>query len=171
MFTAAVVCTFVLLESTVLSATRLPFTMSQDGYFHPALAQLSPRFGTPARAIVLSVAICALLAWFSLTQLIAVYAWLRAATSVLTFLSVRRLRQIAPDLPRQFIIPGGKIGLAAVVVIPTVLFAWALINSDAQARVWGPLGLAIGPVAYLAARRLASSRRPLFKVRPIENSR
>ena len=176
MFAAAAVCTFVLLGSTILSATRLPFTMSQDGYFHPALAKLSPRFGTPARAILLSVAVCAMLEWFSLTQLIAVYAWLRAAASVLTLLSVWRLRKSAPDLNRPFLIPGGKIGLLAVVVIPIMLFGWALINSDAQARIWGPLCLAIGPVAYLATTRSASARRSLLrqsslKERPVENSR
>jgi len=101
---------------------------------------------------------------------------LRAAASVLTLLSVWRLRKSAPDLNRPFLIPGGKIGLLAVVVIPIMLFAWALINSDAQARIWGPLCLAIGPVAYLATTRSASARRSLLrqsslKERPVENSR
>jgi len=44
MFAAAAVCTFVLLDSTVLSATRIPFTMAEDGYFHRSLARLNPRF-------------------------------------------------------------------------------------------------------------------------------
>src|SRR5437868_10080054 len=153
MFAAAAACTFVLLESTVLSATRLPFTMSEDGYFHSALARLNPKFGTPVRAILLSTAICAVLALFTLPELIAVYAWLRVSTSVLTLLSVWRLRRVAPELPRKFVVPGGRIGLAAVVVVPIALFAWALINSDPEARIWGPVCLAAGPLAYLFCRR------------------
>jgi amino acid transporter len=164
MFAAAAVCTFVLLESTVLAATRLPFAMAEDGYFHSALARLHPRLGTPARAIVLSVLICALLAVFSLTQLIAVYAWLRVATSVMTLLSLWRLRRTAPGLPRRFLVPGGRFGMATVVLLPMLFFAWALINSDPQSRLWGPLCLALGPLAYFFV-----SRRKIL--RPAESSR
>jgi amino acid transporter len=148
MFAAAAVCTFVLLESTMLSSTRLPFVMAEDGYFHPALARLHPRFATPARAIVLSVLICAALMVLTAPQLIAIYAWLRVVTSVMTLLSLWRLRRVAPDLPRRFLVPGGRFGMATVIVLPILLFAWALINSDPQARVWGPLSLALGPLAY-----------------------
>jgi amino acid transporter len=157
MFAAAAVCTFVLLESTVLAATRLPFAMAEDGYFHRALARLHPRLGTPARAIVLSVLICAALAVFTVTQLIAIYAWLRVATSVMTLLSLWRLRHAAPELPRRFLVPGGRFGIATVVVLPILFFAWALINSDPQSRLWGPLCLALGPMAYIF---VVSRRKP-----------
>ncbi len=153
MFAAAAVCTFVLLDSTVLSATRIPFTMAEDGYFHRSLARLNPRFGTPVRAILLSTAVCAVLAVASLTQLIAIYAWLRISTSMLTLLAVWRLRRTAPGLKREFVVPGGKAGLAAVVLVPSALFAWALFNSDPSARLWGVACLSLGPLAYLAVTR------------------
>src|SRR5713226_10297835 len=127
-FAAAASCTFVLLDSTVLSVSRVPFTMAEDGYLHPSLARLHPRFGTPVKAIVISTMFCSLLAFASVTELIAIYAWMRSATSVLTLLSVWRLRRIAPDLKREFVVPGGKAGLALVVVVPILLFAWALIK-------------------------------------------
>src|SRR6266849_1323495 len=111
-FAAAAACTFVLLDSTVLSVSRVPFTMADDGYLHPSLARLHPRFGTPVRAIVISTMFCSLLAFASVTELIAIYAWMRSATAVLTLLSVWRLRRIAPDLKREFVVPGGKAGLA-----------------------------------------------------------
>lgn len=123
MFAAAAICSFLLLESTMLSATRVPFTMSEDGYLHPALAKLHPQFRTPAPAILLSTALCAGLALLSVPQLIAIYAWLRSATSVLTLLAVWRLRRSAPHLARQFVIPGGRGGLAVVVAVPIALFA------------------------------------------------
>jgi amino acid transporter len=148
MFAAAAVCTFVLLDSTVLSASRVPFTMAEDGYLHRALARLDARHGTPARAVLVSTGVSALLALFSLTQLIAIYAWLRSATSILTLLALWRLRTHAPDWKPAFRVPGGKIGLLAVVSVPIALFVWAMINSDSAARLWGPAYLAMGLAVY-----------------------
>jgi len=104
-------------------------------------------------AIVTSTLFCSLLALGSVTQLIAIYAWMRSATSILTLLSLWRLRRVAPQIKRSFVVPGGKAGLAGVVIIPTVLFAWALINSDPSSRLWGIACLALGPVAYHLAKR------------------
>ncbi|PYU14659.1 MAG: hypothetical protein DMG29_09095 [Acidobacteria bacterium] len=129
MFGAAMVSVLLGLESTLLSSTRLPFTMAEDGYFPATFARLHHRFRTPVQAIVLTTALCALLAVFRLTQLIAVYTWLRSATSALTLLAAWRLRHTAPQLARGFRIPGGALGMAAVVIVPLLLFAWALVNS------------------------------------------
>ena len=142
------------LESTLLSSTRLPFTMAEDGYFPATFARLHHRFRTPVQAIVLTTALCALLAVFRLTQLIAVYTWLRSATSALTLLAAWRLRHTAPQLARGFRIPGGALGMAAVVIVPLLLFAWALVNSDRSALLWGPIYLALGPIAFLLVRDL-----------------
>jgi amino acid transporter len=159
MFGAAAIANFVLLESTVLSVTRVPLTMAEDGYLHPALAKVSVRFGTPVRSIVLSTAFCAALALFSVTQLIAVYAWSRMATSMLTLISFWQLRRKYPDAPRSFRAPGGTLGALGIVVLPGLLFAWAMINSDPASRSWGILNLVSGPVAFLwvwMRRRVAS---------------
>jgi amino acid transporter len=152
MFAAAMVSVLLGLETTLLSGTRLPFTMAEDGYFHPFLAQLHDRFRTPVQGIVLSTAVCACLAIFTLPQLIAVYMWLRVATSTLTLLSVWRLRYTQPELPRTFRIPGGKFGIAAVVIVPLLLFTWALINGDSSALLWGPVSLSLGPISYFLIR-------------------
>jgi APA family basic amino acid/polyamine antiporter len=153
MFGAAVICTFVLLDSTILSASRVPFSMAEDGLLHRSLARLHPRYGTPARAIMLGLPVLVVLAQFGVVRLIAIYAWFRAASSVLTLFSVWRLRKTAPDLHRDFVVPGGQIGIAVVALTPTLLFAWALCNSDPAARWWGLLGLAAGPAAYAIAQR------------------
>jgi amino acid transporter len=149
MFAAAVICNFVLLESTLLSVTRIPLTMAEDGYFHPALAKVSVRFGTPVRSILLSTAFCAALAVFTVPELIAVYAWTRMATSIQTVLSFWQLRRKYPDAPRSFRVSGGVLGALLVVLAPALLFIWAMICSDVATRKWGLLNLASGPVAYL----------------------
>jgi len=148
MFAASAIANFILLESTVLSVTRVPLTMAEDGYLHPMLAKVSQRFGTPVRSIVLSTALFAALAVFSVPQLIAVYAWSRMATSTLTMISFWEMRRKFPDAPRSFRVAGGKLGAIAIVLAPTLLFAWAMVNSDPTARVWGVLNLISGPVAF-----------------------
>lgn len=151
-FVASMIANFALLNSTMLSVTRLPLTMAEDGYFHTALGKVSARFGTPVRSIVLSTALCAVLAVFTVPQLIAVYAWTRMATSLQTMLSFWQFRRKYPDVPRGFRAPGGNFAAIMMVITPTLLFAWAMIYSDVSTRKWGLLNLASGPIAYLWIR-------------------
>ena len=127
---AAMVCNVALLNSTVLTTTRMPFAMAEDGYLPTALTRQHPRYGTPWLAIVASAVIYALLAWQSLIELISVYTLLRSATTVLTVLSAWKLRRSQPDLPRSYVIPGGNAGLFYVVAAPTVMALVALLGSD-----------------------------------------
>ena len=157
---AATITNICLLNSTVLSSTRMPFAMADDGYMSPVLARLHPRFGTPWVAIVISSIIYALLAWHSLTQLISVYIWLRIATSLLTVLSGWQLRRCAPEMKRTFRIPWGHKGLLYAVVAPVVMSGVALLGSDRFGLQWGPVTLLLGPVFYLFFRRKTTSPDP-----------
>lgn len=152
MFAAAMISVLLGLQTTLLSGARLPFTMAEDGYFHLSLAQLHDRFRTPVRGILVSTVVCACLAIFTVPQLIAVYLWLRVSTSVLTLSSAWRLRYTAPQIKRGFRIPGGTLGIALVVLIPSTLFAWALINGERSALPWGLACLALGPLSYAATK-------------------
>jgi amino acid transporter len=148
-FGAAVICVFVLLDATMLSVTRVPLAMAEDGYFHPALGKVSARFGTPVLSILLSTVFCAALAVFTVPQLIGVYAWTRMATSIQTVLSFWQLRRKYPDAPRTFRVGGGVVGAMLIVITPTLLFVWAMVYSDVPTRKWGFLNLISGPVVYL----------------------
>ncbi len=145
---AAMVGNVALLNSTVLTATRMPFAMAEDGYLPAVLTRKHSRYGTPWLAIVVSAVIYALLAWQSLGQLISVYIWLRSATSVLTVLSAWKLRRTRPEMARAFRIPGGHWGLIYVVAAPVVMSLVALLGSDRYAAVGGAIGLVLGPVVY-----------------------
>jgi amino acid transporter len=153
---AAAVTSIALLNSTVLTTTRMPFAMAEDGYLSPFLTRKHPVFGTPWIAILLSAAIYCAIAWVSFTQLIAVYAWLRIATSIMTVLSAWQLRRSRPDMPRSFRVPGGKAGLIYAVAAPVAMGAVALLASDRFGLIWGPVVLAIGIAAYGLFRRRAA---------------
>ena len=155
MTVGAMVGIMALLNSTVLTSTRMPSTLAEDGYLPPFLTRKHPRYGTPWIAILISSAIYASLALHTLGQLISIYAWLRGATTVMTVLSAWGLRHKRPDLARAYRIPGGRFGLVYVIVLPTVMTAIALYFSDPVALRWGPWALALGPVVYVVVKWFA----------------
>ena len=150
---AAMITNVSLLNATVLTSTRMPFAMAEDGYLPTAFTATHHRFGTPWIAIVASGLIYALLAVHSLVQLITIYAWLRVATTILTVLSAWQLRRKRPEMPRPFVMPGGRIGLIAAVGAVVIMSTVALFGSDRYGLLWGPVALALGPAVYLLARR------------------
>jgi amino acid transporter len=137
-----------LLNATVLTSTRMPSSMAEDGYLPPVFAAKHRRFGTPWIAILISSAIYALLAFHTLAQLLTVYVWLRILVTVLTVLAAWRLRETQPEMKRPFHIPWGKAGLAYVVVAPILMSVVALVGSDKFALKWGPVPVALGVIAY-----------------------
>src|SRR5258707_3778136 len=92
MTVAAMITNLSLLNATVLTSTRMPSTMAEDGYLPPALAARHPRYGTPWIAIIASCFLYALLARRTMVQLLTVYVWLRIGVTILTGLASWRLR-------------------------------------------------------------------------------
>jgi amino acid transporter len=152
MTVAALVTNLALLNATVLTSTRMPSSMAEDGYLPAALMKRHPRYGTPWIAILVSSLIYASLAFHTLTQLLTVYMWLRIAVTILTVLAAWRLRRTKPDLARPFRIPWKRAGLAYVVIAPLLMSVVALVGSDPFARRWGPVAVLLGPVMYFVFR-------------------
>jgi amino acid transporter len=157
---AAMVTNLSLLNATLLTSTRMPFAMAEDGYLPAVLTGKHPRFGTPWISIIASGVIYGLLAVHSLTQLITVYNWLRVATTILTVLAAWQLRRKMPDLPRSFVVPGGSVGLITAVLAVVLMSLVALLGSDRYGLRWGPVALAAGPIIYVALRRLRRTPTP-----------
>jgi amino acid transporter len=152
--TVAAMITYVsLLNATILASTRMPFAMAEDGYLPDALSGVHPRYGTPWIAIIASAVVYALLSVHSLLQLIAIYNWLRVATTVMTVLAAWQLRRKQPDMPRPFVIPGGKSGLMYSLIAVIIMSVVALVGSDPFGLIWGPVALAVGPVVYWGVRK------------------
>ena len=143
-----------LLNATILTSTRMPSSMSEDGYLPPVFAAKHSKLGTPWIAILISAAIYAGLSFHTMAQLLTVYVWLRILVTVLTVLAVWRLRQLQPELERPFRIPGKMAGLAYVVLAPIVMSVIALVGSDKFALKWGPVPVALGVLLYFVFAKL-----------------
>ena len=166
---AAMITYVALLNSTILTSTRMPFAMAEDGYLPHALTVQHPRYGTPWIAILVSAVVYGLLAVHSLVQLIVIYSWLRVATTVLTVLAAWQLRRTKPDMPRPFVIPGGRAGLIYSVAAVLIMSAVALVGSDPYGLLWGPVALAVGPVVYFGLRASTHHLSPRASTHPVQN--
>lgn len=151
---AAMIGNVSLLNATMLTSTRMPLTMAEDGYFPPVFSARHPRYGTPWIAIIASSIVYALLAQKTMVQLLTVYVWLRIGVTILTVLSSWRLRKMRPDIPRPFRIPWRGAGLFYVVGAPLVMSVVALVGSDPFARRWGPAPVLFALPMYFVIRRL-----------------
>lgn len=122
----------VTLNGTIMSGARIPYAVARDGFFFSSLADVSPRFHTPARAIVAQAAlsIILLLLGGSFRQLfsLAIFAeWLFymiAASSIFVF------RWRDPDAARPYrmfgypVLPALFIAIAAVLLYYTFRGDW-----------------------------------------------
>jgi amino acid transporter len=145
---AAIVTNISILNATVLTSTRMPSAMAEDGYLPSFFAAKHKRFGTPWIAILISSLIYALLSFQTLAQLLTVYIWLRILVTVLTVLAAWRLRKTMPDVARPFRIPWGRAGLLYVVFAPMLMGIFALAGSDRFALKWGPIPVLLGVAAF-----------------------
>jgi amino acid transporter len=154
---AAMVTNVSILNATILTSTRMPFAMAEDGYLPDALTRKHAKFDTPWMAILVSCAIYGLLAFQTLAQLLTVYMWLRIGVTILTVLAGWKMRQKSPEMKRPFRIPWGRTGLLYAVGAPLVMSTVALVGSDPFARRWGPVAVLLGPAAYLVFRKRANA--------------
>lgn len=141
-----------------MTAPRLYFSMARDRVFFARLAEVHPRFGTPALAIVASSVWAMLLAVTGTFEQLLTYVvfigWIFYALGGLAIFAYRRR---TPDLPRPFRTPGYPltpllfVASAAAIVINTV------VSQPGRAAVG--LGLVLlGVPAFYVWRARAAGR-------------
>jgi amino acid transporter len=147
-------------NALVLSYSRLPLAMAQDGMLPSAFAKLYPRTRAPWVAIVACSLGWGLCLGLGFERLITIDILLYGSSLALEFIALIFLRVREPKLPRAFRVPGGMTGAIAVGIFPMLLLTFSVIRSESE-RVWGmscfALGMmliAAGGVAYLANRAL-----------------
>jgi basic amino acid/polyamine antiporter, APA family len=111
-----------------LTGPRMYFAMARDGVFFRSLAEVHPRFGTPALAVATSAVWAMVLALSGTFEQLFTYvvfaSWIFAALAAGSLFVLRRRR---PDLPRPFRVPGYPwtpalfIAAAGAVVVNTVI--------------------------------------------------
>lgn len=140
-------------HATVITAPRVYYSMAQDGLFFPRLAEVHPRYGTPALAIVTSCVWAMLLALTGTFEQLLTYVvfvgWIFYALGAAAVIALRIKR---PDAERPFRVPGYPVTPLLFVVAAAAIVINTIIEQPGQSAVG--LGMVfLGLPAYAWWRR------------------
>jgi APA family basic amino acid/polyamine antiporter len=144
------------LAAVVMSAPRVYFAMARDGLFIPAAAAIHPRYGTPARGIIIQALLASLLVILGtfntiLSYFVFVVVVFIALTVAALFVLRRRSAQTIP-----YRTPGYPVTpMIFLILIALMLF---LLGGDKPKQAMLGVGVvALGlPVYYLVFRKRTS---------------
>jgi basic amino acid/polyamine antiporter, APA family len=147
------------LNGTVMSGGRVPFAVARDGYFFKALAEVHPRFHTPALAIVVQaiMAIVLLLIGGAFKDLfsLAIFAeWLFymvAASTIFVF----RWRE--PNRPRPYRTWGYPV-IPALFILAAGVLLYFTFTANIRNSLIGLVVILLGVPVYL---EFSSRRKPV----------
>ena len=133
-----------------LTVPRMYFAMARDGVFFRALADVHPRFGTPALAVAASAAWAMLLAVSGTFEQLFTYvvfaSWIFAALAAGSVFVLRRRR---PDAARPFRVPGYPVTPALFIAAAAAIVGNTILARPVQALI-GLGVVATGVPAYVS---------------------
>lgn len=151
--TLAILCsTFGAISANVLAGPRVLFAMAEDGGLPRRLAEIHPRYGTPANAIWL------LAAWAGVLTLTGGYEHLITMGQfanwiffTMVVLSVMVLRRTHPEWPRPYRVSGYPFTVLVFVLVSTAFVLNTLVESPRSALMGLGL-LLLGVPVYWRSR-------------------
>lgn len=145
-------------NALLMSYSRLPLAMAEDGLLPRVFARVQADTGAPYVAIIACAILYGACLGFGFDRLVTLDVLLWGASLVLEFLALIVLRVREPQLERAFRVPGGLPGTVLVAVLPTALLIlagrYAGAEQIAGVSVWrfGALVMSAGVPAYFLSR-------------------
>ncbi len=145
---------FGMFNALVMSYSRLPLAMAQDGMLPKVFAKLHPKSRAPWVAILALAVGWGLALNIGFERLVTLDIMIYGASLTLEFIALIVLRFREPELKRPFRVPGGLFGAIAVGIPPTLLLGFAVLNSEHEAILgmsafwFGLILMGAGVVAY-----------------------
>ncbi|MFY9753229.1 MAG: APC family permease [Candidatus Acidiferrales bacterium] len=136
---------FGMFNALVMSYSRLPLAMAQDGMLPSVFGKLQPKTRAPWVAIMVLAAGWALCLGLNFERLVTLDVLLYGASLTLEFVALVALRIKEPHLPRPFRVPGGLAGAILVGVFPALLLIFSIVHGESE-RIAGMSGLAFGAI-------------------------
>jgi len=140
---------FGMFNALVMSYSRLPLAMAQDGMLPGVFAKLHPRTRAPWVAIVACAIGWAMCLGLGFERLVTIDILLYGSSLLLEFAALIALRYREPELHRPFRVPGGTAGAWLVGVCPMLLLGFAATHGE-QESVLGMSALAFGGLLILS---------------------
>src|SRR6201993_2298043 len=121
---------FGMFNALVMSYSRLPLAMAQDGMLPKIFAQRTSRSNAPWVAIVVLAVLWAPCLLLGFERLVTIDILLYGASLALEFAALVFLRVREPELPRPFRVPGGFFGAIAIGIAPMMLLGFSIFRSE-----------------------------------------
>jgi len=145
---------FGMFNALVMSYSRLPLAMAQDGMLPGVFGKLHPRTRAPWVAILVCAIGWAMCLGLGFERLVTIDILLYGSSLLLEFAALIALRYREPELRRPFRVPGGMAGAWLVGVCPMLLLGFAALHGEQEsvlgmsALAFGGLLMVSGVVAY-----------------------
>jgi amino acid transporter len=145
-------------NALMLSFTRLPLVMAQDGYLPKIFTRTSARTGMPWVSITACAIGWAACLFLNFERLVIIDVLLTGLSILLEFWALTGLRIREPNLPRPYRVPGGIVGTILIGVPPLALMVAAVIRNRTEAigatssLAIALVFIALGPIFYFATR-------------------
>jgi amino acid transporter len=152
-------------SALMLSFTRLPMVMAEDGYLPRLVARRHPRTGAPWVAIVVCAVFWAVCYPLGFERNLILDVLLTGLSILLEFWALVALRVREPELRRPFRVPGGTVGAVAIGLPPLALMVTAVARNRQEfvgatnELVIGILVIAAGVALYFLTRILQRKRK------------
>jgi amino acid transporter len=151
---------FGMFNALVMSYSRLPLAMAQDGMVPKIFGRTHSRTRAPWVAIVVLATGWALCLGLGFERLVTLDIILYGASLMLEFVTLVVLRIREPELKREFRVPGGLVGAILAGAFPLLLLGLAVVHGESETVLgingleFGLLIIVAGFVVYLATGRL-----------------
>ena len=133
---------FGMFNALVMSYSRLPLAMAQDGMLPSFFGKMNRRRAPWMAIIALAIGwACCLGLGFE--RLVTIDILIYGLSLALEFLALIVLRVREPNLARPFRVPGGMVGAVALGIAPVALLGFDLVRSESE-HVWGMSSFAFG---------------------------
>jgi len=143
------VSAFGMFNALVMSYSRLPLAMAQDGMLPAVFGKLHKKSRAPWVAILVLAAGWAMCLGLGFARLITLDILLYGGSLVLEFIALAVLRFREPELARPFRVPGGRFGAICLGILPTLLLVFSVVRSQHES-VWGMSSFTLGMILIAA---------------------
>src|SRR5690349_10559606 len=134
---------FGMFNALVMSYSRLPLAMAQDGMLPSIFGKLHPKTRAPWVAIVVCAIGWATCLTLSFERLVTLDILLYGVSLALGYVALSALGIRGPNLPPAFRGPGGRFVAIAVGLAPMLLLGFSMVRSQSE-QVWGMSSFAYG---------------------------
>jgi amino acid transporter len=144
-----VISAFGMFNALVMSYSRLPLAMAQDGMLPGIFGKLQKKSRAPWVAIIALAIGWAMCLGLGFARLVTLDILLYGFSLLLEFVALAVLRFREPDLPRPFRVPGGLFGAIAIGIPPMLLLGFSIVRSEHE-QVWNMSSFAFGMILIAA---------------------